>query len=109
MTGETSDPASRHQLFETARRSAGWTVEQLWLQYLALGGSLVVFDLEAHLAGLMPMPPGQQDVLACALNERLADLHQTLRVPYLTAMPDGACGDAATALLQELLEPHFPD
>jgi hypothetical protein len=109
MTGETSGPSSRHLLFEAARRSAGWTVEQLWLQYLALGGTLVVFDVEAHLAGLMPMPPGQQDVLACALNEGLAELGQTLRVPYLTALPNSAGEDATTALLQQLLELNLPD
>jgi hypothetical protein len=78
-----SEPPSRHELFEAARQRADWTVEQLWIHYLALGGTLLVFDLEAYLSGLMPMPPGQQDVLACALNERLADLYQAARVPYL--------------------------
>nr|WP_294693691.1 hypothetical protein [uncultured Friedmanniella sp.] len=107
MTGETSDSSSRHQVFEVARRSADWTIEQLWINYLALGGTLVIFDLDAHLAGLIPMPAGQQDVLACALNERLADLKQTVRVPYLTALPDWPCGpDAATLLGQQ---PPLPD
>jgi hypothetical protein len=88
MTEQTSAEAvSRHQLFEAARRDAGWTLEQLWLHYLALGGSLVVFDLDAYLSGMAAMPPAQQDVLACALNERLADLHQPTQVPYLTALP----------------------
>ena len=85
-TTPTGNP-SRHQLFETARQHADWTIEQLWLHYLALAGSLVIFDLEAYLAGLTQIPPDQQDVLACALNERLADLHHNLRVPYLTEMP----------------------
>jgi hypothetical protein len=108
MTGKTADPSARHELFEMARRSAGWTIEQLWLHYLALGGSLAIFDLEAHLAGLVPMPFGQQDVLACALNERLADLGQTLRVPYLTALPEWPGEDAAQLLLQQLPELDFP-
>jgi len=89
MTGETSGEAgSRPQLFDAARRDAGWTVEQLWLQYMALGGILLVFDLEAYLAGLMPIPEAEQDVLACAINERLADLHQPARLPYLTALTE---------------------
>jgi len=83
----TDDPC-RHQLFEAARRQAEWTVEQLWLSYVALAGSLVIFDLDGYLAGPTPMPPTQQDVLACALNERLADLHQDLRVPYLAVLPE---------------------
>ncbi|MFL6065996.1 MAG: hypothetical protein ACJ72G_15130 [Friedmanniella sp.] len=82
-----SEPPSRHELFDAARQRAEWTVEQLWIHYLALGGTLLVFDVEAYLSGLMPMPPGQQDVLACALNERLADLYQAARVPYVCVPP----------------------
>jgi hypothetical protein len=91
---EESPPemAARHRLFEAARRSADWTIEQLWVDYLALGGTLLVFDLDAYLAGLMPLPPGQQDVLACALNERLTDLHHPTRLPYLTVLPH-RCAD----------------
>jgi hypothetical protein len=87
--GETcpAEDASRCRLFQAARESAGWSIEQMWLHYVALAGTLVVFDLEAFLAGLAPIPPAQQDVLACALNERLAELHQDLRVPYLTVVP----------------------
>jgi hypothetical protein len=80
--------APRHQLFEAARCSADWTIEQLWIDYLAIGGTLLVFDIDAYLAGLMPLPPAQQDVLACALNERLTDLHHPTRLPYLTVLPD---------------------
>jgi hypothetical protein len=87
----------RHQMFEAARRSADWTVDELWVDYLALGGTLVVFDLDAYLAGLMPMPSGQQDVLACALNERLTDLSDKVRLPYLTVLPD-RCEEALNVL-----------
>jgi hypothetical protein len=83
-----NDDSPRHQVFEAARHSAEWTIEQLWLHYVALAGKLVVFDLDGFLAGLIPMSPGQQDVLACALNERLADLNRDVRVPYLTVVPD---------------------
>jgi hypothetical protein len=99
-TPPADDPA-RYQLFEAARRNAGWTLEQLWVHYLALGGSRVFFDLDAYLAGLTLMPPGQQDVLACALNEQLADLHHTTRVPYLTALSN-INEDAVAALLKQL-------
>jgi hypothetical protein len=111
MMEETSPEIScRHQLFEAALRQASWTVEQLWIHYLALGGSLVVFDLEAYLAGLMPIPPEQQDVLACALNERLDDLHQTTRVPYLTALNDSwPHEDALKLLLQNLRDRNSTD
>jgi hypothetical protein len=100
MTEETwPELTGRHQLFEAARRSADWTIEQLWIDYLAVGGTLLVFDLDAYLAGLMPLPPGQQDVLACALNERLTDLHHPTRLAYLTVLPD-RCADASNALAE---------
>ena len=35
----------------------------------------------------MPMQPGQQNVLACALNERLLDLRATAQVPYVAVPP----------------------
>ena len=109
MTEATSAEASRHQLFENARHSAGLTLEQLWLHYVALGGTLVVFDLDAYLAGLTPIPTAQQDVLACALNERLTDLHQATRVPYQTALPDGLGGEALEGLLTQLRNQSLPD
>jgi hypothetical protein len=109
-TSHSAEDPSRHQLFEAARGSAGWTVERLWIHYMALGGSLVVFDLDAYLAGLMPMPPAQQDVLACALNERLADLDQTIQVPYLTPLLDSpAEKDALTELLRQLHDLNSTD
>jgi hypothetical protein len=97
---------SRHRLFEAARRSAGWTVQQLWVDYLALGGTLLVVDLDAYLTGLTPFPPAQQDVLACALNERLTDLSDATRVPYLTVLPD-RCEEALN-VLERGLDPSRP-
>jgi hypothetical protein len=105
-TSPAGEP-DRYQLFEAARRSAGWTVEQLWIHYLALGGSLVFFDLDAYLAGLTPLAPGQQDVLACTLNERLADLHHTTWVPYLTESDTDE--DALTQLLRQLPDLYSSD
>jgi hypothetical protein len=106
-TSESCDQArSSHEQFDAARRSAGWTIEQLWIHYLALGGTLVVFDLEAFLAGLVPMPGPQQDVLACALNERLADLGQPRRVPYLSVV---ASWPGERSLARLLQQPPPPD
>ena len=78
----------RHELFEAARRRSEWTITELWVQYLAVGGSLDLFTLEAYLHGLALLPPSHQDVLANALDERLHDLYQAARVPYLRGAPD---------------------
>ena len=95
------DATGRHELFEAARRQAGWTIEQLWIHYLALGGTLVVLDLEAYLAGLVPMPDGQQDVLACALNERFADLGEDVRLAYLYVLAESGRPEDPLALLEQ--------
>ena len=106
MTDESSAGApSRHQLFDAARLTAGWTVEELWIHYLALGGTQVFFDLDAYLAGLTPLPAAQQDVLACALNERLADLGQPTRVAYLTALTDWPGEVTLAEVLEQLPDP----
>lgn len=77
------DRDCRHLLFETGRQRAELSITQLWVQYLALGGALDLFSIEAYLHGLMPLPTFQQDILANALNEKLDDLYQAARVPYL--------------------------
>jgi hypothetical protein len=96
----------RHRLFEAARHSAGWTIDELWLGYLALGGTLLAVDVEHYLGGGLPLPPGQQDVLACALNERLTDLSEATRVPYRTVLSD-RCAEASN-VLERGLDPARP-
>jgi len=103
--GSSAEDPSRYQLFETAQREAGWTVEQLWIEYLTLGGTQVYFDLDAYLAGLMPLSAAQQDVLACALNERLADLEHATRLPYLSELPDWVSEAGLDLLWKQPLEP----
>jgi hypothetical protein len=101
---------SRHHLFEAARARAGWNVQQLWLGYLALGGSRDAFDIEAYLYGLGPLSEDQQDILANAVNERLDDLYRAARVPYLATLTLEPCErrDPLT-ILDELLGAKSPD
>lgn len=85
-------PASRHRLFQEARRRAELPVQQLWVHYVTLGGTCDVFDVDAFLHGLTVLTPLEQDVLAHALNERLDDLNETEKVPYLTTSPARSTG-----------------
>lgn len=96
-------PECRHQLFEAARLRTGCTISQLWVKYLALGGVLDLFTLEAYLHGLAPLPPAQQDILANALNEELDDLYQAAKVPYLNTFHDGEPPADPLDILDELL------
>ena len=58
------------------------TLEELWLRYFALGGDAGKVEIEAYLAGLMPLPSLQHNILAHAINERLDELGPPPRAPY---------------------------
>ena len=88
----TSD--ERHGRMDAARVRAELTVQDLWLRYLALGGTGDAFDLDGYLQGLIPLGTFQQDILAQALNEALEDDYRSYRVP-LSARPSGDDGDAS--------------
>ena len=104
----TTDP--RNHLFEAARTQAGWTVQQLWVGYLTVGGSHDVFDIEAYLYGLGPLSEDQQDILANAVNERLDDLYRAACVPYLATLTvEPWEGQDPLAILDELLGARPPE
>ncbi len=65
-----------------AYRGSQMPVEELWLAYYALGGSAGRYELEAYLAELMPLSAHEHNVLAHAINERLAELPPPPRAPY---------------------------
>jgi hypothetical protein len=105
---------------DAARTRAGLTVQDLWLRYLALGGTGDVFELDGYLRGLMPLETFQQDVLAQALNEALDDAYRAHYVPLSTPADDPPDDDRLTSLADELLhdrsiappaepEPHGTD
>jgi hypothetical protein len=58
------------------------TVEELWLRYFALGGDAGKVEIEAYLAGLMPLASLQHNILAHAINERLDEIGPPPRAPY---------------------------
>ncbi len=98
----TSD--ERHQRMDAARVRAELTVQDLWLRYLALGGTCDAFDLDGYLQGLVPLETFQQDVLAQALNEALEDGYRSYRIPLSTPPPADAGDDRLSRLIAELLE-----
>jgi hypothetical protein len=103
----------RHRRMDDARVHARLSVQELWLRYLALGGTGDAFDLDGYLQGLVPLPAFQEDVLAQALNEALTDLHQRYLVPL--SRPAGTNGwddERLRGLMDRLLtDPptHHPD
>jgi hypothetical protein len=55
------------------------------VRYLSVGGGCDIFDIDAHLQGVLALHPSEQDALAWALNERLDELAAAAHVPYLEA------------------------
>jgi hypothetical protein len=78
-------------------------VDDLWLRYLALTGTCDVFELDAFLNDLTTWTDHEQNVLACALNERLDELYQVVHVPYLMSSSPTSEPEEPLAVLRELL------
>ena len=97
----TSDQRSRHM--DAARVRADLTVQDLWLRYLALGGTGDAFDLDGYLQGLVPLETFQQDVLAQALNEALDDRYRADCVPLSTPTHGDAEDQRLGRVIDELL------
>jgi hypothetical protein len=103
----TSD--ARYRRMDAARVRAQLSVQDLWLRYLALGGTGDAFDLDGYLQGLVPLDTFQQDVLAQALNEALRDVYLAYRVPLSTSAPvDGWDDDRLRRLMDHLLDDRSP-
>jgi serine phosphatase RsbU (regulator of sigma subunit) len=99
----TSD--ERHQRMDAARVHAQLTVQDLWLRYLALGGTGDAFDLDGYLQGLVPLEAFQQDVLAQTLNEALEEHYQAYRIPLSTPKAvDGRDDERLRSLMEQLLD-----
>ena len=99
MTGD-----ERHRQMDAARVRAELTVQDLWLRYVALGGTGDAFDLDGYLQGLVPLEIFQEDVLAQALNEALEESYRAHRIP-LSALPsDHPGGQQLSRLIDELLD-----
>ena len=96
----------RHRRMDAARIRAELTVQDLWLRYLALGGSGDAFDLDGYLQALVPLEVFQQDVLAQALDEALDDSYRSYRIrcrrtrptlPATTGSADSSMRSSRTA------------
>ena len=101
----TSD--ERHRRMDSARVHAKLTVQDMWLRYVALGGTGDAFDLDGYLQGLVPLATFQQDVLAQALNEALEDGYRAHRVP-LSVPPGESRDDRLGRLIDNLLDGRPP-
>jgi len=97
----------RHRRMDAARIRAELTVQDLWLRYLALGGTNDAFDLDGYLQGLMPLDAFQQDVLAVTVNEALQDSYDCYSMPLVMAPGDDS-DERLRTIIEQLLDEEPP-
>lgn len=61
---------------------AGFSIGEVWLHYFSLSGEVEEYEVEAYLAGLIPLPPLECDLLALAVNELIDDLPPRTRARF---------------------------
>ena len=92
MAYENNDDPQLNELRQ-ALAMAELTVDELWLKFFAVGGSVDQLELEAFLFGAHALPALERDLMAQALNEDLEDLEDLsihLRIRYSATMdPSG--------------------
>ena len=94
----------RHRRMDAARVRAELSVQDLWLRYVALGGTGDAFELDGYLQGLVPLDAFQQDVLAQTLNESLEDCYRAYCIPLSAHLHEHVSDDRLGRLINDLLE-----
>jgi len=102
MSTDSGDDQQRS--ISAALRHAKLTIDELWMQYFALGGEAAIIDVDAYVHGLTELPPLQRDILAHAVNERLDQLTPPQRATYSRPYRESRPRSQPLAALVELLE-----
>lgn len=69
-----------------AARAARLTADDLWLHYYSVGGNLTAFEIDAYPRGAYPLPMGERNLIALALNELIDDLPKRPKAEFLEAL-----------------------
>ncbi|RJT79083.1 hypothetical protein D6T63_10635 [Arthrobacter cheniae] len=66
-----------------AARAADLSANDLWAHYYSVGGTLESFELDAYLHGMYPLPLGDRNMVALALNELIDDLPRRPKAEFV--------------------------
>jgi hypothetical protein len=103
VSGSPEAEAQRRS-FSRAVRHAQLSVDQVWLDYFALGGEASPLEVDAYFHGLTEFSPTQRDILAHVVNERLDLLVGNHRATYSRDVRDTQPRGAPLTSLVALLE-----
>ena len=73
----------RH-LTRIAVRAAKLDVQDVWIRYFGLAGSVDEYEVNAYLNALTYLPPLECDLVAEAINELIDEIPALPRAPYGT-------------------------
>lgn len=79
---EASNVGNQRQLTAKAMRAAQLTVQDVWIRYFALTGSVDEYEVDAHLNGLITLPRLECDLISHAVNELIDEIPPLPRAPY---------------------------
>lgn len=77
------------EALEEVRRRLAIDLEQLWLDYVSLGGTASQRSIEAYLRGERDFERGEHDALAHAINESAVERGLNHTAPYDDQLSDG--------------------
>jgi hypothetical protein len=67
-------PSNSIDVIREGLQRARWTITDLWVAALSIGGDLSRRDIEQITGGERPATPIEHDILATALNDHFMDL-----------------------------------
>ncbi len=76
-----TEPQVQLQRMRDVLSRTGLSINDVWVNYYAMGGELSRFELEAYLGGLLVLQPVERDILADATNELLTEVGSRDRIP----------------------------
>lgn len=89
MSDYAAEEERQRCLIEAAMTAAAFVLADVWRRYVETGGHADLFELEAYLGGLMPLPVTECNLLARALNELIDEEPPLPRAPYRPEPPPG--------------------
>ncbi|WP_216660113.1 hypothetical protein [Paenarthrobacter sp. CM16] len=79
---------------KVALKESEISVEELWLKYFSIGGSIGEYEVDAYVETSFPLPPLERDLLAHAANELIDELPARSKAPYADGNPTPGVPDS---------------
>ncbi|NJC22599.1 hypothetical protein BJ994_001675 [Arthrobacter pigmenti] len=79
---DAGNEETQRRLIGKAVRHSRLAINDVWMYYFSIGGTVGEYEIEAFLHASYSLPPLQRDILAHAVNEMIDELAPPPRAPY---------------------------